>query len=823
MATGKKRGTVKKVKSSAKATTKTKSKPGKRTKKSAKKSAKQNAQASLEMGAAVDVTPDTTKKRSAPARKKRGAAVDAMTNTTIADTTTALATQFVERAYLDYAMTVILDRALPILGDGLKPVQRRIVYVMSELGLSAQSKPKKSARTIGDVIGKFHPHGDVACYEAMVLMAQSFSYRYPLVDGHGNWGSVDDPKSFAAMRYTEARLTPYAKLLTEELPLGTVTWRPNFDNTIQEPEFLPAKIPNILLNGASGIAVGMSTDIPPHNFGEVVKACIALLDKPKTTDTELLKIIRGPDFPGGGVICSDAKTIREIYTTGTGNLKVRARYEVDKKSRDIVITEMPYQVSTVRAIEQIVSQIRNKKLPFISNLRDESNEEAPVRVVISPKGNKVSPDELMSHLFASTDLERVCRVNLNVIEGGRPIVKSLKEMLQSWLAFRSDTVHKRTEWRLECIRERLEILEGLLTAHAHIDEVIKVIRNSEDPQTDLMKRFKLTELQAHAILEIKLRRLAKLEYIKIKEEQKDLLKEQKELDAILNSKARLKTRVKKELQECMDLYADERRTKIQAGTSDAQALNLSDFSTDEPMTVVASTKGWIRSFKGHEIEQSNLKYQSGDDFLAMIETSSKSKIIFFDETGQCFCTPVADLPSGKGHGEPLSKRFAVHGSLKAMINASESGELLLISSAGDALRTEAAALSSSTNRNGKKVMNVAEGVSLARVCRVSDGGMAVVATSGKNLLAIPAEELPLLSRGKGVRFVKLKPGEGIDDVACVNKNQRLSINKLRLLYEELDQYVGKRGTRGRKVKDGKKVLRVITPLEIKDLKEDPES
>lgn len=708
------------------------------------------------------------------------------------------APEFVEGAYLDYAMTVILDRALPMIGDGLKPVQRRIIYAMSELGLSAQSKPKKSARTIGDVIGKFHPHGDGACYEAMVLMSQPFSYRYPLVDGHGNWGSIDDPKSFAAMRYTEARLTPYAKTLTDELGQGTVEWRPNFDNTLNEPAHLPAGLPNILLNGSSGIAVGMSTDIPPHNLAEVVDACIALLDKARLNDAELFKLIPGPDFPGGGVICSDKEALREAYATGTGNIRVRARYE--SAADGIVITEMPYQVSTVRVIEQIAEQVRKKKLPLVRDLRDESTETDPVRIVITPKGRKTSHDALMAHLFATTDLERVCRVNLNAIGlNGKPGVLPLGEMLREWLRFRLETVRKRLEWRLERVEERLEELAGFLIAYAHIDEVIKIIRESDDPQPALMKRFKLSERQAHAILELKLRRLAKLEYIKVKDEQAALREEQKKIGVTLKSQARLKTLVKKELKAAVELYGDKRRTLIQPAALEAKALKLEDLSADEAMCVVVSRGGWVRAIKGEVAEPETLSYQSGDEFLVAVATTSKSPVVFFDETGQCFCAPVTSLPSGKGYGEPLSSRFALNGALAAAVTGANEDELLLVSKVGDAMRTSFGHLLSATSRKGKKVMNMADGVSLAAVTPAPPGGYAAAASDQGRVIAVPVSELPSLGRGKGNRLLKVHPpDEKVVSAVCVAAGQTLQVlaeKKARSL--ELEDYVGKRGGRGR--------------------------
>ena len=684
------------------------------------------------------------------------------------------APDFVERAYLDYAMAVILDRALPVLDDGLKPVQRRIIYAMSELGLSDQAKPKKSARTVGDVIGKFHPHGDGACYEAMVLMSQDFSYRYPLVDGHGNWGSVDDPKSFAAMRYTEARLTPYAKTLTEELGQGTVDWRPNFDNTLKEPTRLPARLPNVLLNGASGIAVGMSTDIPPHNLTEVVNACIAMLSKASITDAELYKHIPGPDFPGGGVICSDKRTIREAYDSGVGNIRVRANYKVDDDN--IIITAIPYQVSTVRVIEQIAAQVRKKKLPLIRDLRDESTEADPVRIVITLKGKKVSADQLMAHLFATTDLERVCRINLNIIgPDGTPATTPLRQVLQQWLDSRLATVRRRLEWRLGCVNDRLEELEGFLIAYAHIDEIIKIIRRSDDPQPELMKAFNLSERQAHAILELKLRRLAKLEYVKVEEERKTLRAEKKEIDRVLEAKnsGPLKTLVKKELQDALDIHGDKRRTKISGSAPEASALNIEELGAAAPLSVVVSFGGWVRTVKGHvdEAKAKSYQYQGGDKFLALATTSSQSSVAFFDETGRCFCSSTAGLPSGKGYGEPLSNRFTLGGH---------------IISASDAPTK-------------------------------SDGLILAVSKKGY-MLAAPIASLPAAGHSKGKRLMKVGPKDKMVDAVCVPEGKTVLVNGRLFKYADLAKYTfaSKGGVRGKMLPTGCQQSRKQKRIVVKD-------
>ncbi|MEE8250002.1 MAG: DNA topoisomerase IV subunit A, partial [Gammaproteobacteria bacterium] len=549
---------------------------------------------------------------------------------------------FTEKAYLDYSMYVILDRALPFIGDGLKPVQRRIVYAMSDLGMSAAAKPKKSARAVGDVIGKFHPHGDSACYEAMVHMAQPFSYRYPIVDGHGNWGSQDDPKSFAAMRYTEARLTRYANILLAELGRGTVEWLPNFDGTLQEPAILPAQLPNLLLNGTSGIAVGMSTDVPPHNAREVIKALIRLLDEPKTTLSQLTKYIKGPDFPSGGELISSRKEISQIYKTGSGTLRLRARYEI--QDGEVVITELPYQVSGAKVLEQIASQMRAKKLPMIEDLRDESDHECPTRLVLTPRSTRVDMESTMGHLFATTDLERTVRVNMNVIGlDGKPAVYGLKSLLAEWLKFRLDTVKRRLKFRLDQVTSRVHILDGLLIAYLNIDAVIKIIRREDDPKPVLMKRFKLSDIQAEAILELKLRHLARLEEVRIQGEQEKLAEEKVDLERTLRSKVQLKKLIKGELTELAELHGDERRTDlVERGA--AQAMDESELIVSDPVTVVLSERGWARAAKGHEVDAETLSYRSGDKFLAAAAGRSNQLAVFMDSTGRAYSLAAHTLP-----------------------------------------------------------------------------------------------------------------------------------------------------------------------------------
>ncbi|HXL97453.1 MAG TPA: DNA topoisomerase IV subunit A, partial [Steroidobacteraceae bacterium] len=564
---------------------------------------------------------------------------------------------FTEKAYLDYSMYVILDRALPALGDGLKPVQRRITYAMSELGLSAASKHKKSARTVGDVIGKFHPHGDSACYEAMVHMAQDFSYRYPIVDGQGNWGSPDDPKSFAAMRYTEARLTRYADLLLAELEHGTVDWAPNFDGTMDEPLMLPARLPNLLLNGASGIAVGMATDIPPHNLREIAAACVHLLDDPEASTRALLKHVKGPDLPTGGEIISPRADLVTFYDSGNGSYKARAVWEVEKDSGHVIITQLPFQVSGSRVLEQIAQQIRDKKLPMVEDVRDESDHENPTRLVIEPRSNRVDVEQLIAHLFATTDLERSYRVNLNVIgTDGRPRVMGLKALLSEWLEFRQHTVRRRLQHRLDKVARRLHILDGLAIAYLNLDEVIRIIRREDEPKPVLIKRFKLSDEQAEAILETKLRHLAKLEEMKIREEQRELAEEREKLEELLGSKAKLRKLVRAEITADAEEYGDERRTRIVERAA-AQAIEDSELLANEPATVVLSTGGWVRSAKGHDIDPRTLSYKTGDAFQAAARGRSTQLAVFIDSTGRAYSLPAHSLPSARGQGEPLSGRL----------------------------------------------------------------------------------------------------------------------------------------------------------------------
>ncbi|MGB5628748.1 MAG: DNA topoisomerase IV subunit A [Woeseiaceae bacterium] len=728
--------------------------------------------------------------------------------------------EYTERAYLDYSMYVILDRALPQIGDGLKPVQRRIIYAMSELGLSASSKPKKSARTVGDVIGKFHPHGDSACYEAMVLMAQPFSYRYPIVIGQGNWGSTDDPKSFAAMRYTESRLAPYAKSLLQELGQGTVDWAPNFDGTLKEPVVLPARLPNLLLNGTTGIAVGMSTDVPPHNLKEVASALVHLIDNPSATVAQLMKHVKGPDFPTGGELVSSAEEIREIYATGNGTLRLRASYKIE--NGDIVVTSLPYQISGAKLLEQIAAQMRAKKLPQVDDLRDESDHEDPTRLVISKKRG-VDVEQLMSHLFSTTSLERTLRVNMNVIGlDGRPRMFNLVEMLKEWLTFRKDTVKNRLSHRLQIVNDRLHILDGLLVAYLNIDEVIAIIREEDEPKPVLMKRFKLSDIQAEAILNLRLRNLAKLEEFKIRGEQDELQEERDGLEKTLKSAARLKTLIKKEILEDAEAYGDDRRTVIVERAA-AQAMDQTQLVASEPVTVVLSKAGYARAAKGHEIDPATLSYRSGDTYLAAAQGRSNQLAMFIDSTGRVYSVMAGTLPSARGQGEPLSSRFKPPdgaGFCGAMIGDDEQ-KYLLASDAGYGFVAKLSDLVSRA-KAGKAILRVPAGgkaVVPAPVPQDKECLIAAVSSIGR-LLLFELEELPELAKGKGNKLInipgpKYKNGdEKMVAAAVVPEDGHLEIysgtRKMTIKWNDLDDYYGDRALRGALLPKGwRKVERLV--------------
>ncbi|MFI4878243.1 MAG: DNA topoisomerase IV subunit A [Steroidobacterales bacterium] len=719
---------------------------------------------------------------------------------------------FTEKAYLDYSMYVILDRALPALGDGLKPVQRRITYAMSELGLSAVSKHKKSARTVGDVIGKFHPHGDSACYEAMVLMAQSFAYRYPLVDGQGNWGSQDDPKSFAAMRYTEAKLTKYADVLLGELSDGTVDWTPNFDGTLEEPVILPARLPNLLLNGTTGIAVGMATDIPPHNLREVAAAAVHLLEEPEATTAALMKHVKGPDLPTGAEIVSPRADLKEFYDKGVGTFKARATWEIEDGS--IVITAFPYQVSPTKVQEQIAEQMRGKKLPMVDDLRDESDHENPTRLVIVPRSNRVDLTEVMNHLFATTDLERNYRVNLNIIAlDGRPRVMSLRDILGEWLEFRTHTVTRRLQYRLDKVAKRLHILDGLLIAFLNLDEVIRIIRREDEPKPVLMKRFKLSDEQAEEILNTRLRHLAKLEEMRIREEQKTLAAEREELQALLKSKAKLKKLIAAEIRADADKYGDERRTRIIEREA-AQAIDEASLIPNEPVTVVLSTGGWVRSAKGHDVDAGALTYKGGDGFQALARGRSLHPAVFIDSTGRTYTLPAHSLPGARGYGEPLSGRLdPPDGAKFAGVMIGEPEELwLLATDAGYGFTARLRDLVTD-RRAGKTVLSVPANAHVLAPAPVpsADSLVAVVSSEGK-LLAFPVGEVPEMPRGKGNKLYDI-PGkkaaarsELMTAVAIVPPKGTLVLwageQKKTLDWRELQDYVGERAQRGAVLKRG---------------------
>ncbi len=717
---------------------------------------------------------------------------------------------FTEKAYLDYSMYVILDRALPHIADGLKPVQRRIVYAMSELGLKVSAKFKKSVRTIGDVIGKFHPHGDMACYEALVLMAQPFSYRYPLIEGQGNFGSEDDPKSFAAMRYTEARLSAYAEVLLAELDAGTVEWVPNFDGTLHEPALLPARLPNLLLNGTTGIAVGMATDIPPHNLGEVVDALIHLIDNPKATLAEICKIIPGPDYPTSAEIITPRKEITQIYKQGTGAVRMRAVYSVENE--EVVITALPYQVSGAKVLSQIADQMQAKKLPLVSDLRDESDHENPTRLIIVPRSNRVEIEPLMDHLFATTDLQTNYRINLNIIgTNGRPQVKDLLSILSEWLEYRIATVRLRLQHRLTIVQKRLHILDGLLLVYLDLDEVIRIIRREDEPKAVLMKKFKLSEEQVEAILETKLRHLARLEEEKIKGEQKELKKEMQEIEQTLSTSQRIKKLIRSELEEDAKRFRDKRRSPL-VERKEAQALREEAIIPSEPMTVILSVKGWVRAAKGHEFDISTLTYKAGDRFQAVAQGRSNQLSTFLDSTGRSYSIPTHTLPSARGQGDPLSSRVnPPPGAEFVGVLLGEPEQLcLLASEAGYGFVTKLSELYT-RNRNGKAVLSLPHQCKPLPPRLVQDlekSYLAAVLSSG-HLVIFPLKELPMLTKGKGNKIIGI-PGpkvacreEYLLDIAVLPENHVLVIQTEKKAYElapqEWKHYLAERGRRGLKL------------------------
>ena len=719
--------------------------------------------------------------------------------------------EFARRAYLDYSMYVILDRALPHIADGLKPVQRRIVYAMSELGLSSNAKFKKSARTVGDVIGKFHPHGDSACYEAMVLMAQPFSLRYPLVDGQGNWGSPDDPKSFAAMRYTESRLTRFAQTLLSELDQGTTEWGQNFDGTLREPKLLPSRLPHVLLNGASGIAVGMATDIPSHNVREVVNACVEVLDNPDATIAQLTKHIKGPDFPTDAEIITPLSEIRDMYKTGNGSIRQRAKWELE--DGDIVITALPFQVSGSKVLQAIAQQMQAKKLPMVDDIRDESDHENPTRLVIVPRSNRIDAEELMTHLFATTDLERTYRVNMNMIGlDGRPRLYSLKDLLQEWLEFRIETVRRRLQHRYDQVNARLHILDGYLVAFLNVDEVIRIIRREDEPKPALVKRFKLSEQQAEAILELKLRYLNKLEEMTIKGEQERLQEERTNLEKILGSKARLRKEVREELIRDAEEFGDRRRSPIVEREA-AKAMDASALIPSEPVTVVLSEKGWVRAGKGHDLDATALQYKGGDAFLHSARGRSNQLAVFLDSTGRSYSLPAHELPSAKGHGEPLSSSLTPPaGASFVGVMMGEPDELWLLTTDdgyGFVIRLEEMM---TRLKAGKSIVNVGKGAAALRPQRVTntETDLVAAATTEGKLLLFGVNELPQLSRGKGVQTIKIHrtpiAPEKVVATAVVPVDGTLVVHAgkryTNLKRADLESYIGKRAQRGLKLPRG---------------------
>lgn len=723
---------------------------------------------------------------------------------------------YTESAYLNYSMYVILDRALPHIGDGLKPVQRRIVYAMSELGLRQSAKYKKSARTVGDVLGKYHPHGDSACYEAMVLMAQPFSYRYPLIDGQGNWGAPDDPKSFAAMRYTEARLSGFADLMLGELEQGTTDWQPNFDGTLDEPQTLPARLPHILLNGTTGIAVGMATDIPPHNIHEVANACIHLLDNPKADLDALHQYIQAPDYPTEAEIITPLADLKKMYQSGRGSIRMRGVYSLE--DGDIIITALPHQVSGARILEQIASQMQSKKLPLISDLRDESDHENPIRLVITPKTRRVDTEAVMAHLFATTDLEKTYRVNMNVIGlDGRPQVKNLHTILSEWLSYRTSTVKRRLQHRLDKVSARLHILEGQLVAFLNIDDVIAIIREEDEPKPVLMQRFGLSETQAEAILDLKLRHLARLEEHKIRAEQDKLSKEHNTLEKTLGSERRLKTLIKKEIAADAKQFGDDRCSPV-VQRNEAKALSQSDLVASDPITIVLSQKGWIRAAKGHDIDPERLSYKAGDGFQAALQSRSNDPLVLLDSTGRSYTLAAHTLPGARGQGEPVSGRLSLPD--QASVNAMLSGDLqqlwLLCSNAGFGFLCQLKDMISK-NKAGKHLLTLPEGASLMPPQPQPSHDdtdtlwLATISNEGR-LLVFPATELPTLARGKGNKLINIPAARAASQEELMihtlffTESQSLRIfsgkRHLTLKFADMEHYIGERGRRGNKLPRG---------------------
>ena len=717
--------------------------------------------------------------------------------------------KYAEESYLNYAMYVILDRALPNVGDGLKPVQRRILYAMSELGLDATSKYKKSARTVGDVIGKFHPHGDSAAYEAMVLMAQNFSFKYPLVDGQGNWGSQDDPKSFAAMRYTESKLTNFANLLISELKSGTVDWQPNFDGSLLEPVIFPSKVPMILLNGTSGIAVGMATDIPSHNINEIIDAAVRLLDKPKSTLKELLKIIKGPDFSNEAEIIINDEELEEMYLTGRGGFKIQAHWEQEKNQ--IIINALPYQASGSKILEQIAEQMLNKKLPMVVDLTDEGDHEEPVRLVITLRSNRVNAQDLMNHLFASTDLQKTYRMNMNLISlKGGPKVFSLVELLKEWLVFRKNTVKRKLEHRLDQVNDRLHVLEGLLTVFIDIDKVIKIIRKSDEPKKELIKAFKLSDIQANAILEIRLRQLAKLEQLKLENERDELVNEKNNIEKILKSKTRLKTLIKNELIEIKEEFGEERKSPI-IHESNAKVFSEEETIVTEPITVVLSEAGWIRSAKGHDIDPTSLSYRGDDSLQDFARGKSNQLAVFLDSNGKAYSIPSHSLPSARGMGEPITGRLNADSGVKfiSSVIGADDDRFLIMNSAGYGYISEYKNMISN-KKTGRAFMRLPDHAEMLKAIPVRENHTHIAAVSniGK-LLIFELDELPILGKGKGNKIInipkdKLSAGEEFmahAQLLAIDSSLKIEVGKRSVTLKPKDwsEYILSRAKRGKKV------------------------
>lgn len=707
--------------------------------------------------------------------------------------------EFTERAYLNYAMYVIMDRALPHISDGLKPVQRRIVYAMSELGLKHSGKPKKSARTVGDVLGKYHPHGDYACYEAMVLMAQPFSYRYPFIEGQGNWGSPDDPKSFAAMRYTEAKLSQYSEVLLAELGQGTCDWQDNFDGSLKEPVNLPARVPNILLNGTTGIAVGMATDIPPHNLREVVKGTIALIRNPNLTDEKVAEYIPAPDLPTKAEIITPPEELLKMQSTGRGSYRMRAVYSVEKN--EIVITELPYQVSGSKIITQIADQMQAKKLPLVSDVRDESDHQNPTRLVIVLRSNRIDAEAVMSHLFATTDLESSYRVNMNMIGAdGRPQVKSIRRILLEWIEIRKNTVTRRLQYHLNKIEKRLHILAGLLIAYLDIDTVIRIIREEDHPKAELMSHFGIDEIQAEAILELKLRHLAKLEEMEIRREQEELEAKAAIIREQLANPESLKNLIINELKEDAKKFGDDRRSPIVL-RAEATAINEQDMLPADPVTVVLSEAGWIRCAKGHEVDAENLNFRAGDQYLSHAQGKSNQRVYILDDTGRSYALAINSLPSARGLGEPLSSKLSPASGVgfKQLLIAEDDSEILAASSKGYGFKTQAKQLDTSA-KAGKAFLSLPEKATVMNLQMTEQASHVALLSSAGRLLVIELSELPILNKGKGNKLIQLEEKDQLLSMLPLNLDEAIQVfagqQQLKLKGEDLLKYVAKRGTKG---------------------------